>query len=368
VKYMIVLIVLLTHCSYTRAIQWTTPSDTSTSFVFSPGIMSNERQIAKYCRNYAASTGEKVTCRNDFETISGTRCSSCNFAEITLNPVETGPKKKKPWYASLHPSHIAGSIYWKIRNKFIDPLEKIDIALLPENQAWVEGKPHNGLTLRKHTINFNALNIGQTADITILSGYYDRHVQAFPDSDVVMYGVSRGSATTFLFLATEYESKSIKHIKAAVLEGCFDAVKHVVKQRFPTLCKSDFIHSSLHTMLTSIFRSYQPNGLSPLSKVNELVHICNTHDIPLLFITSRADSIVRFGCTQNLCTALKQAGIRNAYLLVLEKSDHPFYMLDNETDKRTYEAVVHAFYKKYNLSHDTALAQKGELLLERCKI
>jgi len=43
-------------------------------------------------------------------------------------------------------------------------------------------------------------------------------------------------------------------------------------------------------------------------------------------------------------------------------------MFDDAQDRATYEAFIHAVYKKYNLIHDTKLAATGAPLVESCRV
>ena len=67
----------------------------------------------------------------------------------------------------------------------------------------------------------------------------------------------------------------------------------------------------------------------------------------------------------NLCEALKE--LKDFYVLVLKKSGHRDYTCKDGEDMQRYQKVVHAFYKKYNLSHNSLLAAAGQAELECCK-
>ena len=59
-------LVLVLRADNALQFQWVHPAGKATSYLFAPGIHVTERQIAKYCTSYTASTGQTVFAENNF--------------------------------------------------------------------------------------------------------------------------------------------------------------------------------------------------------------------------------------------------------------------------------------------------------------
>ena len=112
-----------------------------------------------------------------------------------------------------------------------------------------------------------------------------------------------------------------------------------------------------------VFLAMRLMGISPLKLVNNF-----PANVPVVFITSEKDTIVFPENTQNIANALFQRGLNDVYVLKLKNSRHPLYAYDDKQDHDTYEAFIHAIYKKYGLAHNAGLAEKGADLIETCKL
>ena len=213
-------------------------------------------------------------------------------------------------------------------------------------------------------IKRTALNFGQEADVKALSQAYDVHVKQYGNTDSILYASSRGAAAGINFLATTYHQKKHKYIKAAVLESCFDSMETLLDYIYEKLVpfKSTATRNMFKKLFCAIYPEYNPDGLAPISSASAA-----PHDIPILLITSKKDILVPVESTQKLYYALKESRHPDIYILELNNSSHPRYMMANEDDKRTYEAVVHAFYQKYGLSHNPELAAYGAPILADCQ-
>jgi hypothetical protein len=320
---------------------WTYPHD---AYLFAPGILCAEYLVGKYCPYYETSTGQVVTGNQSFQTVNGLTARSCNFAEIVL----TDEKKITPGQQRSLTKAFFEKNFYKFANflLFKRTMEPYDIV--------IQGDSKTGYTLKPYLIDFSKINFGQELDIKILSDNYDQCCNNDMDSTMVLYGNSRGAATAFNFMALEYGKKTDKRIKAVVLEGCFDAVRHV----------------TWLNLILKMLPSYRPKGIAPIEMavLQKFVENCTANSIAVCCITSDTDKIVPSVNTKKLCQNLQKLGLKDFYLLELHHSSHSCYMLDNEEDARRYQSVVHAFYKKYGLSHNARLAQEGYEELERCAI
>lgn len=327
------------------ALEWVEPDNKQTSYLFAPGIHSSERQVAKYCESYISSTGQAVQTSNDF-TVIGSLVHGINFSEIVLDQRDFRGLQSKDF---IKPKNLLGQLYNKIviwRNRSNDKAEKIT----------VEKKDNKGSDVAAPSVTLHSINLGQQEDIETLSDAYDKHQKELSDTEVVLYGVSRGAATVFNFMASDYQIKEIKNVKVVILEGCFDSMGHLLYCKYPKML------TTAKKLFSFIYPGHDLNGIQPIELVDQF-----PKDIPVLLITSKKDSVVPCKTTWNLYYELKDAGHPHVYILELDHSSHPRYMMDNENDKIAYQAVVHAFYAKFNLAHNCQYAQWGQELLDTCQ-
>lgn len=311
----------------------TKPLGKDASYLYAPGLMATELMMGRYCPQFVASTGENVTWRTAGHTI-GQPHSSVVFSEIDL---------RKPGYFTLNPiamiingvrKDLTGLMrrYWQERYNF-----SVDI------------DPKGKRSIIDYGINFGDANIGQGADIHRLKKAYKKHVKKHADSDVILYGDSRGAATIFNFIALHNPSE----VKAAVLEGIFDDVSHLMKHLIYD-DKEPRAERRLMTLNSWIMGEYDRNGQCPRMSVEKIAD-----EIPLLFVTSLKDGLCNPQGPFYLYKRLKERGHKNVHILVLKKAWHPCYMLDDADDKNAYESVVHAFYRHYKLPHNADKAAVG---------
>ncbi|MEX0940705.1 MAG: hypothetical protein WDZ41_05065 [Candidatus Babeliales bacterium] len=323
-----------------NALIWVQPESKPTSYLFAPGIHSSEKQVSKYCFEYYSSTNQIIYTDNDFEVI-GSAVTAINFPEIIIN-APTNFEKSKQFIGKIY-NHIA---QW--RNAKNDA----------HNNVIALDTPETVTDILKAPIDYTGINFGQEKDIQALSAAYDQHISIYPDTDIVLYGVSRGAATSFNFLATEYHNKKIKNIKAVILEGCFDSIENILKQKFPILFKFAQITDNFKKIFSWIYPNHQLNGIVPINLINTF-----PTDIPVLFITSKKDTVVPAVCTWNVYNTLKNNGFTNIFIHELQHSSHPGYTIDNESDICEYQTIVHAFYKQHNLNYNSEFADGGNIFL-----
>jgi Prolyl oligopeptidase family len=329
-----------------QGFEWTKPN--RTSWLFAPGIHSSERAAAKYCEYYETSTGQLVQTSNDFVVI-GSPVQGINFPELVMFPNE-----QPQLWINKKPGNILDYMYNKItrwRNGINDRNERI----------YIEDKVQDGPEVCRPAINLKQINLAQELDIETYSLAYDHHVAKFTNTEIVLYGVSRGAATTFNFLATKYQDKK-QNVKAVVLEGCFDSVRNVLKQKYPNMQRSSKTKELVERIFNSIYSSHDLNGIAPIKNVTNF-----PKNLPVLLITSKKDTVVPPACVWNMYHKLKEVGHKHVYILELDHSPHPLYMMEHEEDIVKYETVVHAFYKKYGVSYNPSLAKQGKALLNACQ-
>jgi dienelactone hydrolase len=304
---------------------WSKPE---TATLFAPGIFAPAGQVEKYLP-YVFDKKAKtwIPSAHGNKIINGDFCYSCSFAEI--------------WPAkSLLP--LQENFLRRIAGSLIDTIIKYrDRQFAAELQRELRAQ-------KQYTISLSQLNFGQEPDVEILSGTYDDLV-ADPEmpENVVLYGFSRGAATTFNFMATRYEQKSVKRVKAIILEACYDSLISVLPFGVPTL-------------LEYFLPTYHCHGLEPARRAvfDQFVTICKHYQIPVLFITSKADKIVPYRIVIQLYDRVKKAGV-DAHLLVLSKASHAGYLFDNKKDRARFHHAVHTFYGDCGLSYISAFVEEN---------
>jgi hypothetical protein len=311
------------------------PGQQKASYLFVPGFMCTEFMMGTYCPEFVSSiTGEKISWKVGGHTI-GQPHSSVTFPELDLT---------KPTVFTMNPvKAIANSIrrqIYPLTERFM--YERCGIHVIDN--------PESEISVTNYTWNFSKANIGQAADIKALQNAYAQHIQRYPNTDVILYGDSRGAATIFNFVAID----NPRQVKAAVIAGGFDAIPHLMKHSFFN-DKDEESEKKLGNVLSFFAKKYRKEALSPRHYVETIAD-----DIPILFVTSLNDWFVPAQSTFYLYNRMRERGLKNVHVLVLKKASHVGYMLDDAQDKEMYETVVHAFYKNYNLPHNQAKAQAGK--------
>lgn len=310
----------------------------STSYIYAPGMLGTEILMGRYCPSFVASTGEKITWNSGGHTI-GQPHTAVRFPESNL---------AKPCF-TLNPFKAFINSY---RNDLFPLIQRTLQEMYNFN---IEENPASAHSVINYTFNFSQANLGQWKDINCLCKTYKKHRLDYPNTDIVLYGDSRGGTTIFNFIATHKPQR----VKAAILEGVFDNIGHCIKH-FLFSNKSPAQEEKIHNMLSFCIGNYDKNGICPRTLVNTI-----SDDIPLLFVTSLKDGLVPPQSTMYLYTCLKARGFKKIHLLVLQKSLHPCYMIGDADDKNLYETVTHAFYKQYGLAYDEQKAIEGKKTFEK---
>lgn len=355
-------LLLLSSVLSIRAMRWEQGNTSlATVYLFAPGVCAAETQAVRYCKEYTASTGEKVSCDRVIELMQGSTVNSCNFAEIELHKA-TAPYAFMPYF-SLNPLVILIYLASKCGRVILDQRDRKDGIV-------IHGNSTNGLTVKDFSFILPRVNFGQYNDVKIISQKYDALVnQLSADQKLVLFGVSRGSAAMVNFIATEYAQKSKKQIRAIILESCFDSVRSAIQVGHPWRAAIPGGCWLYHVLLSIIMADYKQDGIAPGNPaiIAKFVEICNEQNIPVLLVTSKKDTRVSLQCTINLFEQLKAAGLKDLYLLELSNSTHLRYTIDNEQDRELYKNVVHAFYERYGLSYNPTAARQGQNMLDACR-
>jgi len=314
------LISSLSFCS-----EWTEP-DGDVKTIYYQGMSSSQTQVAKLTgsRGFIATTGERVVCPRGIDVI------------------------KDPYIGheiqEIRPKRVGGGIFSTFKRALLNPFKTAQECISSwSNRRYgikVE-KPDVGCneTIQAHSIDFGRISVGQEVDIAEHKQRYDECVAQHSKAPLILYGVSRGAATTFNAAACNgYDPKKIKLI---VLEGCFDDVRSVLARRWYTKLWTSVAHN-----LLSRWTKHKTDGLSPIGLVNQF-----PENVPVAFITSAKDADVPMECTINVSNALAARGKNPVYRLALQHSSHSGYALEHEEDRSRYLTFMHSLYKRLNLPH-----------------
>lgn len=330
---------------------WINPTGRDIQTIFYQGLGESQTQLSKYVgpRGFIATTGEHVVCQRGIDIIERPFVGR----EIDEVVLRRNVNSKYPLFTYIKEAirHPVRTIF-ELRNWMHNRLDGITIKQ-PVAQNCTE-------TINAHSLILKRVSIGQDNDIANHQMRYDQCVGQHPGSDLVFFGPSRGAATTFSALAAN--PYDLNKIRLIILEGCFDTVPHVLKMRHPWLLGLEGVRNVALRVLARM-TGFKLNGRSPLSLVDSF-----PVGVPVIFITSAVDTSVNPRCTQCLIDALKRRGSNPIYKLMLKRSSHPHYMMDDTEDTENYRDCLHALYRRLNLPYIPEYAQSGEQkgLLERC--
>ena len=318
-----------------QGLQWTTTSNDCQT-IFYPGMSCSQSQAAKYMgqRGFISTTNEHVKCTaSTIDVIH-------KIYPTKINEVEFN----KSYCSLLNPITSAYAILSYFSNW------KNGISVMPLKHS---NKPSLG-TVKYHTVNYDKISIGQKNDITSHFENFNKwNLDSTASSFAILYGVSRGAATTFNALTcNEYDTSKIKLV---ILEGCPDNINELLQYRY-----GDTLGKFAGKFVLPNITSYNPDYPSPSDRIANF-----PANVPVIFISSKADHQVPLKFTKKIAEDLSKRKKNDVYFLELEQSSHPNYMFDDKKDARDYQTMIHAAYKKYDLAHIPALAEQGEELLER---
>jgi hypothetical protein len=307
------------------------PKSTKMRTIYYQGIYSSQTQLAKYLHpetGFIGTTGEKVTCSRGLDVILNP------YIGQEIDEIELYDGRIINWF---NPLRVLSYLFvW---------LGQI------VNYVRVERTVTNtNLSLRYHFINLFKFNFGQQGDGSNHLNKYLNCRAEYPDDNIILWGVSKGAATTLSSLVLN--NYDVNRIKMVVLEGCFssieDVFKHWVAHRSytdPNFWIAKLVLFLLKKNMLSWFIRYKHNPeYDPINLVSRL-----PRDVPVLFITSEIDEVVPADQTIQLYDKLKESGHQKAHLLVLSRSRHPAYMFDDEEDRTRYRKFILDMYKKYGI-------------------
>lgn len=206
-------------------------------------------------------------------------------------------------------------------------------------------------------INRTQTSLGQENEVNRLAHAYFSTLAATPQS--VLVGVSRGASTLVNFMGIHKPA----NVAALILESPFDCVESILDSLIheTKLSWIPGIKKNGNAVMSFVFCKYKANGIRPIDHASFI-----KSDLPILIVCSAQDKLVPVWSSINLYKILRDSGHMNTYLLVLPAGQHA-KLINNQIYGPLYQQVTHAFYKKFNLPHDSHYAQLGTPLLNICQ-
>lgn len=336
--------------------EWENPADRKVMTVFYQGMNSSQTQASKYTGSkgfISPTTGEHISCDNAINIVQNI------WVKPEIDEVIPAPTARNWKQIIWSPTSLMGNL-WQCTHETVSRLAHRMYGIKVKNMTGEQ----QAQTVAAHSLIVSKINVAQDGDLANHEKRVSSFYQEQPNADAIFMGVSRGAATTFQ-AAARYNKDNQKHLSAVKLihlEGCFDSVEHTMKERHPWLLKYDMCLNALSKVASKVI-AFKKEGTAPIKVVEDF-----PRHIPVAFITSKKDREVPAVCTKNLVKKLVQAGHKNVYLLELQNSSHPRYMMDDENDKNTYQNFMHALYKKLNLPYIPEYANGGKDLVESAQL
>jgi alpha-beta hydrolase superfamily lysophospholipase len=212
-------------------------------------------------------------------------------------------------------------------------------------------------------VNFTQTGLGQYNEIMGLKSAYEQTTQKLKAQnenvqDLVLIGMSRGATTILNFMGLHKPN----NVKAVIVESPFDSTHSIAKNMLQRiyLDKLPGLQTVAHYIISLIFWQHGVAGISAIDSVEYI-----DKDMPILFVCSRQDALVTIESTISLYKKLRESGHHNVHIFITDQGRHGRILHGDDGHK--YQQVVHAFYKKYRLAHDAALASQGASLLDQSK-
>ena len=186
-----------------------------------------------------------------------------------------------------------------------------------------------------HT-SWSLMNIAGPEDVVQCLNAIKACIKHHPDKRIVLFGTSRGAATILLTLP-RLDEQERSHIAFVVAEAPFASVSSLAYEYSERLAP----HFLTFLEKTSRFQREQPSPLEAVTSEAFPLHI------PLLFVTSEADTTVPVSNTMQLIEVLKERKHESLSHLKLQYSHHSLMSLQDKRDQDAYFDEMQRLYRKY---------------------
>ena len=242
--------------------------------------------------------------------------------------------------------------HW-IRNIQIKPNQHVALDYTPLYPCDESG------TLHHYSIDASKCSLGQSTDIAAHEAKYTSLMNLHPEiNQVILYGVSRGAATTFSAMA----EKHYAHVKLCILEAAPSSISGILKHYF---------HKPVATTVYQLASKFLGAQHSTDKASQARGHVDSFPDnVPVVFVSSLSDGVVPIENSLRLALRLAAKRIQGqeresqpaapVYFLKLNDVGHNDYATSGKAESARYNQFIHAVYKKHELPHDEVLAKQGE--------
>jgi predicted esterase len=239
----------------------------------------------------------------------------------------------------------------------------MDSADYPKSPHWIIPEPFATFDFAdaiNDRVEFHddKVNLGQNLDMHTLIEAYEE-LERSGDQDIVLVGVSRGAVT---ILNTVALKKWDDRLKAIIVESPYDTLQnvahHVLKQKYIGWIPGS--NRLALKMLNTKFPMIDLNGIMPISCVKDI-----PKNLPIFLVHSRNDAVIPPQSSRALYIALVESGHTNVYYLEMAGGEHARLIVGPEGE--LYQNIIHAFYKRFGLPHNSHYAREAHTLLDYCK-
>mmetsp|Transcript_8074 Transcript_8074/g.8942 ORF Transcript_8074/g.8942 Transcript_8074/m.8942 type:complete len:322 (-) Transcript_8074:38-1003(-) len=309
-----------------QALEWITPGEAPFT-VFYQGIFCSQTQLAKYTgpKGFISTAGDTVVCKNGIETV---------YKPFVGKEIDTIILKKNNPKNTSSCCSIAPAVHY-ITNWRYNYVYGVTVKQQEDQKETVDA----------HQMDFFKASFGQEVDLKNHKEKYNLCMKKNGGSDIILFGCSRGAATTWNAMCLH----KYPNVKLVILEGIFHSVADLLATSVP------YGHETVHALMPYLFPKYDPKGPAPGNLVDQF-----PPGVPVVFISSKIDKVVPFSSTLKLANALAKRQKNEVYFINLTASSHPYYPLSNQDDKNAYAYGLHAIYKIHDLPHNVEYARLGK--------
>jgi hypothetical protein len=291
------------------------------TILYSQGLWASRGQAAKYVRSGIMVNGGQVTYGQANDILRGTMVDYPELAQVsyewTVNPLymamQFATYLKTWWYWSWNdtPYHVHIG-----QTDFAGPAE-----VAAHREAWLA---HNKVLDGKQYVNRVKKSDGTLSEAR---------------KTLVMFGSSRGASTVFTSVA-QSDRWDRRHLALVVLEAPFDSVENTLRKQYGEDVGMGVIFPYLVQGLTNYSTVYP----SPIRSAWQF-----PLDVPVVFVTSAADTVVHPNQTKNLMDRLRTRGHPAVHHLELEQGEHSTMALGDGADQKHYARFMTEMYERYVL-------------------